>query len=80
VGLPCRHAYLTFGPRWLENKWAELKGFGPRRTLFFFILFLFFSLFFISKFHFKFIFKFKSCAKLSSNYIVKLKVPIFSEI
>jgi hypothetical protein len=38
---------------------------------YFFILFLFSSQFLIPKFHFKFRFKFKSCARLSSNYIVK---------
>jgi hypothetical protein len=32
--------------------------------------------FFTPKFHFEFRFKFKSCAKLSSNYIVKLIIQI----
>jgi hypothetical protein len=43
---------------------------------------LFFSVFFffISKFHFNFKFKFKYCAKLSSNYIVKIEVPILEII
>jgi hypothetical protein len=45
---------------------------GPNSTLTFYFL----SIFFIPKFYFNFKFKFKSCAKLSSKYIVKLKVSI----
>jgi hypothetical protein len=37
---------------------------------------IFHFLLFIPKFQFKFGFKFKSCAKLSLNFILKLKVPI----
>jgi hypothetical protein len=47
-----------------------------RHSILFIFFFFSYFLFFIFKLQFKFKFKFKSCAKLSSNYIVKLEVPI----
>jgi hypothetical protein len=67
-----------FGPAEESGWWAE-QSFSPAPDFSFFLsIFFFFSyfLFFITKLQFKFRFKLKSCAKLSSNYILKLKVPI----
>jgi hypothetical protein len=56
-----------------HSVWPEWHVVGP--TTHFSLLLLYFSFPFLSllvfKIHFKFRFKFKSCARLSSNYIVK---------
>jgi hypothetical protein len=65
---------LAVGPRGWFPSVGRIEVLGPKFSFFFFFLFLF--PLFVPKFHFNFKFKFKSCAKLYSEYIVKLKVPI----